>query len=158
MSLSKGYEIFLALCFTFAVIQFLQAWERCTATEWNFLDDCLTSKKAHTALNEYLHGHANLREEIESQTGTVHGIEDVEAQTPSLEDSCDDTDVPSSLVVQDALGIEVPDNVFEQMCVRQARKDDEHGGFVADGDEENIWAWNNGEKWGDNLPTNDGDE
>jgi hypothetical protein len=109
------------------------------------------------ALNEYLCSHTNLHEEIEAQTGTVHGIEDVESQTPSLEDSYDDTDVPSSVVIRDALGVEVSgDNVFEQTCVQQAWKDDEHGSLIADGDKENIWAWNNGEKWGNKLPSNDG--
>jgi len=58
------------------------------------------------------------RREIESRTGTVHGIEDVEAQTPSLEDSYDDTDVLSSVIIQDTLGIGVPDHVFQQICVK----------------------------------------
>jgi hypothetical protein len=102
--------------FYFSVIQFLQAWECCTTKEWNFSDNFLTSKK-DTAINQYLHSHTNLREEIKSQYRTVHGIK---AQTPSLEDSYNDTDVPSSVVVQDALSMEVPDNVFKQMCVRQA--------------------------------------
>jgi hypothetical protein len=146
--LVKRYEIFHALSFTFTVIQFPGAWEHCTAKEWNFLDQCLTSKKVHMALNECLHSHANLQEEIESCTRTVHGIEDVEAQTPSSEDSYDDTNVPSSVIIQNTLGIEVPDNVFEQICVGKAQKDDKHGVFVADGDDENIWAWNNGEKMG----------
>ena len=104
------------IVFYFSVIQFLQAWECCTTKEWNFSDNFLTSKK-DTAINQYLHSHTNLREEIKSQYRTVHGIK---AQTPSLEDSYNDTDVPSSVVVQDALSMEVPDNVFKQMCVRQA--------------------------------------
>ena len=30
---------------------------------------------------------------------------------------------------------------------------DESGGLVAATEEEDIWAWNNGEKWGNELPT-----
>jgi hypothetical protein len=30
---------------------------------------------------------------------------------------------------------------------------DESGSLVAATEEEDIWAWNNGEKWGDELPT-----
>jgi len=30
---------------------------------------------------------------------------------------------------------------------------DESGGLIAATEEEDIWAWNNGEKWGNELPT-----
>jgi hypothetical protein len=30
---------------------------------------------------------------------------------------------------------------------------DESGGLVAATEEEDIWVWNNGEKWGNELPT-----
>jgi hypothetical protein len=147
----------LVLCSNFSVIQLFQAWEHCIAKEWNFSDECLTSKKSCTALNKYLCSHTKLYED-KAWTGTIHGIKDMESQTPSLKDSYDDTDVPSSVVIRDMLGVEVSGgDVFEQTCVRQVQKDDERGGLIADDDKENIWAWNNGKKWGDELSNNDGD-
>ena len=35
---------------------------------------------------------------------------------------------------------------------------DESGGLIAATEEEDIWAWNNGEKWGTELPTVPDDE
>ena len=34
-----------------------------------------------------------------------------------------------------------------------AARVDESGGLIAATEEEDIWAWNNGEKWGNELPT-----
>ena len=123
-----------------------QAWERCTAKGWNFSGECLTSKKACSALNEYLRTHPGLREEIEKRTGTVHGLEDEDAQ----ENDChDDTDVPSSAVIRDQLGITITDaTAHDQVsdCVVQVCKKMEHGGLVADGEIEDMWAWKNGER------------
>ncbi|KAH7903996.1 hypothetical protein BJ138DRAFT_1119844 [Hygrophoropsis aurantiaca] len=114
-----------------------KAWERCIAKGWNLSGDFLTSKKAHSALNEYLRTHPKLRDEIQNRTGVVHGFEDNELI--SMDDE-DDSDVPSSAVIEDALGITGLDSDFVDRWIQW-------------GDDENIWAWNNGEKWGDDLPT-----
>lgn len=83
--------------------------------------------------------------------GVVQGVETVSESAE--DDSYDDTDVPSSAIIQDALGIAVTGaDVQVTDCIVQARKDDETGGLVAADEEENVWAWNNGEKWGDELP------
>jgi hypothetical protein len=37
-------------------------------------------------------------------------------------------------------------------CVVQTHKDKEHSGLVAADDKEDVWAWNDGKKWGDELP------
>jgi hypothetical protein len=106
-------------------------------------------------LNEYLRCHPGLRDEIEKRTGTVHGLEDNSVQ----EDDChDDSDVPSSAVIHDQLGISISDTTQASNCVMQARKDGDHGGLVADDDEENVWTWDDsGEKWGDDPPMTDND-
>jgi hypothetical protein len=76
-----------------------------------------------------------------------------------MEDDCpDDSDVPSSLVIQEVLGVTISESATEgganmtEIHVSAARLD-ELGGLVAATEEEDIWAWNNGEKWGDELPT-----
>ncbi|KIM77329.1 hypothetical protein PILCRDRAFT_12147 [Piloderma croceum F 1598] len=113
------------------------------------------------ALNEYLRSHPNLRDEIERQTGSVEGIEEEEAQAASMDGDCnDDVDISSADIIHDALGFRVSesdsdtDNVG---YVSQVQRDSEHGGLVAAGEEENVWAWNNGEKWGDELLTEEED-
>jgi len=74
-----------------------------------------------------------------------------------MEDDCpDDSDVPSSLVIQEVLGINISTTEgganMSEIHVSVARLD-ESGGLVAATEEEDIWAWNNGEKWGNELPT-----
>jgi hypothetical protein len=118
---------------------------------------CLTSKKAQSALNEYLCSHSELHDEIEKRTSTVHGTEDDHEKG---NDFNDDTDVPSSAVIRDQLGIVISEGDSDARasnCVVQTRKDRDHGGLVAADDEEDVWAWNNGEKWGDEPPMTDDD-
>jgi hypothetical protein len=76
---------------------------------WNFSGECLTSKKAQTALNEHLCTHPELRDEIEKRTGTIH-IEELrppELPEHSMGECLDDSDIPSRLVIQHALGITI---------------------------------------------------
>jgi hypothetical protein len=84
----------------------------------------------------------------------VHGLDELEVPPmEEPEDDCDDSDIPSSAVIRDALGIEVSRaDVDGQVCVGSSKKDEEHGGLVADDENEDVWAWNNGERWGDKLP------
>jgi hypothetical protein len=64
-------------------------------------------------------------------------------------DCDDDADVASSAVIKDALDLVAPDGSSEgSVCVTRAPS----GGLTAAGEGEDVWAWNNGEKWGDELP------
>ena len=127
--------------------------------------ECLTSKKACTALNEYLRSHPNLHNKIERWTGTVEGIEEEETQAASMDGDCnDDMDISSSDVIHNALGFRVSESESDpdtSRCVgyvSQVQRDHEHRALMAVGEEENVWAWNNGEKWGDELPTEEEDD
>jgi hypothetical protein len=84
--------------------------------------------------------------------GTVNGIETV----GSMDDSNDDTDVSSSAIIQDVFGIAVSGADQASDCVVRTRKDAEHGGLVAANKDEDVWAFNNGEKWGDEPPVDEG--
>jgi hypothetical protein len=53
-------------------------------------------------LHDYLHSHTSLHDKIEKRTSVVYGIEE---SSVNSEDSHDDTDIPSSAVIEDALGI-----------------------------------------------------
>ena len=88
----------------------------------------------------------------------VHGIEDATTQAASMNAECDDdADVPSSAIIEDALGIEVSGaDSGGPYCVVQAWRQDNHAGLVAGGDDEDVWAWKNGEKWTE-LPMEDDD-
>jgi hypothetical protein len=86
----------------------------------------------------------------------VHGIEE---SSVNSEDSHDDTDVLSSAVIEDAVGIAVAgaDNQAFS-CIVQARKDSEHGGLVAADESENVWAFNNRQKWCEEPPMVEDDD
>lgn len=68
-----------------------------------------------------------------------------------LDDDCstdqlvDDSDVPVHAIVHRELNIDVPPMSLQHgYCVEQIM--DHDGETVADGDEEDVWAWENGEK------------
>jgi hypothetical protein len=89
--------------------------------------------------------------------GVVQGIETIPAD--SEDDNHDDTDVPSSAIILDALDIVVigaDDQASD--CIVRAAKDKMTGGLIAADEEENVWAWNNGEKWGDELPVDENED
>ncbi|KAF8123097.1 hypothetical protein EV363DRAFT_1180822, partial [Boletus edulis] len=118
-----------------------KAWERCEVKQWNLSAKCLTSKAAQMALNDYLRTHPALHNEIKERTGVVHGLED-----DQLDDSAgtvdDDADVPSSVVIHAALGLDVAEKSAEvdtvPHCVDHAESDSEDLALVAAGEEENI--------------------
>lgn len=70
------------------------------------------------------------------------------------EESINDSDIPSGAIVSAELGRPVTDlPEGNTMCVSQWEKDNDSGGWVANADHEEIWAWNDkGEQWGDKLP------
>ena len=83
----------------------------------------------------------------------MHGLKELEVPPmEEPEDDCDNSDIPSSAVICDALGIEISGvDVDGHICVGSSKKDGEHGGLVADDENKDVWVWNNGEKWGDKL-------
>ena len=118
---------------------------------------CLTSKKVQTALNNYLCSHPQLRKEIEDRTGVVHGLKETDAHDVAMVDDChDNSDILSSLVIQEVLGINISateDSTNMTAIHVSAARLDESGGLVTAIEEEDIWAWNNGKKWGNELST-----
>jgi hypothetical protein len=110
---------------------------------WNFSGECLTSKKAQTTLNEHLYTHPELRDEIEKRTGTIHIEELRPPKLPehSMGECLDDSDIPSRLVIQHALGITISeaegDANMSELNVSAAKLGDS-GGLVAATNEENI--------------------
>lgn len=133
----------------------LQAWIKSTAKEWNLSSECLTSKTARKALDIYLRANPDLHKEIEDRTGTVRFETDGTAVDNDDIDTgiYDDTDIPFSAVVEETFGgINIPatetgeqgfsTTVTTSICSPE-------GGLMANDENENVWAWNNGVKWGD---------
>ena len=84
----------------------------------------------------------------------MYGVEDEDLQDQFMdEDSPDDSDIPSAMVIHEALGVMVLDTQGMALshCVSQAQRD-QNGGLVADTMEEDVWAYNNGELWGNDPP------
>ena len=84
----------------------------------------------------------------------MYGVEDEDLQDQFMdEDSPDDSDIPSAMVIHEALGVMVLDTQGMALshCVLQAQRD-QNGGLVADTMEEDVWAYNNGELWGNDPP------
>jgi hypothetical protein len=77
----------------------------------------------------------------------VDGLNELEVlPMEETEDDCNDSDIPSSAVICDALAIEVSGaDVDGRVCVGSSKRDKEHGGLVADDKNEDVWAWNHGE-------------
>jgi hypothetical protein len=98
------------------------------------------------ALNNYLLTHPGLREEIEKRTGIIHSIEELDI---SMEEECsDDSDIPSRLVIQQALSITISQtegNVNMSENHVSAARLDVSGGLVVATAEEDMWAWNHSE-------------
>ena len=109
--------------------------------EWNLSGDVLTSRKARSALHEYLKVNAMLRGEIENKIGTVPLLQ-VEQEPQPMEDEhnddVDDSSVPASAVIQQALGLVVTDQETDMAAQRYCmEKNTVHcerwGGFKAVG-------------------------
>jgi hypothetical protein len=88
--------------------------------------------------------------------GVIQGIEEPEAQLQSMEGDCrDDSNVPTHLIIQEALGLTISadrDEATQAHCVLQAKLD-EDGNLVANDELENVWAYsNNAELWKDKAP------
>ncbi|KAK1221287.1 hypothetical protein PQX77_015907 [Marasmius sp. AFHP31] len=127
----------------------LGAWKNSTAKNWNLSAECLTGKEAQTALKAYLKSDKDLFTEIENRCGLVRGM-DVDSEIPagpSAEADIDaghiedDTDVPLAEVISEMW--EPRDEAGES-----GYRHSEHGGLVADGEDEDVWAYNdNGSLW-----------
>lgn len=77
-----------------------------------------------------------------------------------MEECLNDSDIPSRLIIQQALGITISEMEgsanMSEYHISVARLDDS-GGLVA-AMEEDMWAWNHGKRWGDEPPTVQDDE
>jgi hypothetical protein len=143
-----------------------QAWDKCTVqtsngTEWSLSANCLTGRKAQSALNEYLKKDQDLHNEIASRMGSVQGIESGEAENEMDLDQHDDADVPLSAVIREELGLTLPECHGDIHVVTKAKvMSDGSGHLTADTSEEDIWAYGDtGDKWGVNgvLPVDETD-
>lgn len=80
------------------MINLEQAWEKCVTKEWCLSAECLTSRKAQNALNEYLRNNTELHTEIENCLGKVYGI-DTGAEAEADLDQENDSDIPISAIM-----------------------------------------------------------
>ncbi|KAJ8496334.1 hypothetical protein ONZ45_g12488 [Pleurotus djamor] len=97
-----------------------KAWAKCVAKTWCLSEECTTSRKARAALRDYLRNDKTLRLEIEKKMGPSQqdtserssndneGEEEDDASDDEVSD--DDTDIPTTTIIQQTLGIAVPDH------------------------------------------------
>lgn len=152
------------------VANFIQAWEKSAAGEWNLSGPVVTSKKAKRALRIYMQENPDFLKEIEDKIGEINL--DAIAPEPLPEKACefsinedyDDSDVPLRAVAQQALGVTLSHTEPEEsgsFCVLPTSVVEERaGGFLrGDGDEEDIWAYReDGSRWIDVLDDSAQDE
>ncbi|KAJ3493456.1 hypothetical protein NLJ89_g11016 [Agrocybe chaxingu] len=128
-----------------------KAWSKSQAKNWSLSEQCLTSKEAQAALKEYLQKDPDLHNEIHACMGAVLGVE-VEGRAP-LEadidhDVVDDSDIPIEAVVRETLqeNLELSTPTLSSVYTVQTvvRTED---GLVAGGDEEDVWAYNENERY-----------
>ena len=73
-----------------------------------------------------------------------------------VDDCHDNSDILSSLIIQEVLGINIfatEDSTNMTAIHVSATRLNESVGLVTAIEEEDIWAWNNGKRWGNELPT-----
>ena len=119
--------------------------ELCKVGQWNLAGEMLISPKARAALKQYLQTDSVLRKEIEGKLGEgcldLEDEVDAEVDEETEDPGVDDTDVPLSAVIQDALGLEVQANISAQrFCVDKlnvARQSTRN--LHATGAQEDVW-------------------
>ena len=118
----------------------------CRAGEWDLSGDVLVSRKARSALHEYLKTDSILRDEIASKIGAQTFIElDEDAElNPNEDHNTDDTDVLSSAVIREALGLtaSITDQSTDVQlyCVKNSDVTVSGQGFLqGGGPREDIW-------------------
>ena len=104
-------------------------------------EEIITSRKATAALRRYLATDEILHKEIEEKIGPLPDL-DIELQNDDSEEG-DDSDVSSSRVIKDVLGIDIPSaDDHRGYCITDsdvALK--EHGTHLhANGGSEDVWA------------------
>ncbi|KAK6996223.1 hypothetical protein R3P38DRAFT_2565955 [Favolaschia claudopus] len=129
----------------------VQSWEKCTVGEFNLGEECLKSKKTKAAYHEYLLKHPDFRKEIEDKIGQVLDVDEEEDDVFTRDDQ-DSTEIPLHSVVHAALQIDVPPEKLpntSKFCVSlETVGTDGSGTLKANGEMENIWAYNdNGQPW-----------
>ncbi|KAG6860107.1 hypothetical protein C0995_015607 [Termitomyces sp. Mi166 len=108
--------------------------KKSSVKEWCLSKDCLTSCKAHNALNSFLREDPTLRDEIEARVGHVQGLFD---GTPSEDvidlPQDDDTDLSADTILHSMY-----DSSRNSACPE------------AENEAENVWAYNDaGDLWTD---------
>ncbi|KAJ6513471.1 hypothetical protein C8R45DRAFT_1050224 [Mycena sanguinolenta] len=140
-----------------------RSWEKCVVPgkpQYNLSYQCLTSRESRKALREYLKKDPTLANEIKDRCGATH-LDRLPLDLPNgpadtlpesnidNDDTHDDSDVPLSTVLHDALGdgLNSPSTVLP---VSTAAYDTESGVMSATNDEEDIWGYDDsGRKWAD---------
>ncbi|CAK5278788.1 unnamed protein product, partial [Mycena citricolor] len=136
-----------------------EAWWKCAVPNkpWNLLAECLTGKESEKALREFLRTDTSLAMEIANRCGATH-LGAVMSGADVAEDVADfnandDSDVPLSAVIKDALSITVASEAAghslpasEQVAPRTAN--DSTAGLVTNDQSEDIWPYTvNGRIW-----------
>ena len=121
----------------------------CRVGEWNLSGDVLISRKACAALHEYLKTDTISREEIAHELGhspQTFVEEEPEPESDAIvdQDNIDDSDVPASAVIQQALGFTVPatDTItdVQPYCIKKTDVTGRDMGLLqGGGPREDIW-------------------
>lgn len=82
-----------------------------------FLWECLTGKKAQSALNDYLHQNLNLHSEIRNALAWFMLLRMMALKNHLWMQTDDDMDIPSSAVIKDALDLVALDGNSEGFCL-----------------------------------------
>ena len=119
--------------------------ELCKVGQWNLAGETLISPKARAALKQYLKTDSMLRKEIEGKLGEgcldLEDEVDAEVDEGTEDPEMDDTDVPLSAVIQDALGLEMQAHISAQrFCVDKLNvAHQSNGNLHATGAQEDVW-------------------
>ncbi|KAG6811293.1 hypothetical protein H0H93_014474 [Arthromyces matolae] len=132
------------------------AWEKCTVKEFNLGGPCLTGRTIKAAYREYYTKDKTFRDEIEAKIGpaAASDMEEILDLEPDEEldleeDLDDDSGVPLSRVVYDAVGLDMDGldaRDQNRYCAAANSVIGENGRLQSGAVTENIWAYgDNGE-------------
>ena len=103
----------------------------------------ITSRAAQVSLRKYLATDEILHKEIEEKIGPLPGFEDLEPENNDYKQE-DDSDIPSSCVIKDAIGMDTSDADGNEFCIGEdhvaGSRDSESIFLRATGLAEDVWA------------------
>ncbi|KAG6843519.1 hypothetical protein H0H87_003593, partial [Tephrocybe sp. NHM501043] len=121
------------------------AWEKCIV---NLGGECLLARNTKAAYHAYYKADKLFREEIESKIGSdaIPDMAEIMDLEPDSEDEPEedeeDTDIPLSRIVYEALELRVDDEGPNDFCTADDLVVEGENGFLhSGGREENIWAF-----------------